>query len=259
MSMREWPDALRAGGVRVVVHPEVNTLPNLGELRDTNLLMHHDASPFGDSPGALVWMIRNWRKASAQCWIDRAGTWHFISFGVAYHAGAVNDVRWSNPRAAGTETDHTTGESWPAAQLDSVITGYALILKHEGKSVDAISFHKNVAVPAGRKQDPDGLDLNTFREAVARRMQQRFAPLPNPESEFLMGLSQYDQELVRNAAVDINNRTAAMLETLTARDPNTGEPLPFTWLAATHNAVGEVLNELRALSARVDELAKKVD
>jgi hypothetical protein len=165
MSIREWPAALQAAGVRVVVHPEVGWLGH-GALRDHNIVWHHDASPPGDSPGALRWMKSNFKVSSAQIWVDRYGTWHFISYGIAWHAGRVNDNRFDNYRSVGIETDHTTGEEWPSALLASLRKGTAVVLRHEGKGVDSLAFHKTICVPPGRKSDPDGLSLSVERNAV---------------------------------------------------------------------------------------------
>ena len=167
MALRDWPAVLAAAGINVRVHPEVSRLGH-GPLRDHNIVWHHDASPPGDSPGALAWMKSNFDTASAQVWVDRQGTWHVISYGIAYHAGAVNDQRWNNSNSVGIETDHTTGEDWPTAQLDSLRRGTAAVLRHEGKTEHALAFHKTICVPAGRKSDPDGLDLSTERGIIRR-------------------------------------------------------------------------------------------
>ena len=169
MAVNNWPSVLRNAGIGVKVHPEVGWLSN-GALRDCNIVWHHDASPAGDSPGALSWMKQNYSVASAQIWVDRYGTWHFISYGVAWHAGRVNDQRFDNYRSVGIETDHTTGEEWPAAQLESLRSGTAAVLKYEGKSAQSLAFHKTICVPAGRKSDPDGLTLATERAIVQQRI-----------------------------------------------------------------------------------------
>lgn len=186
MAYATWlPDVLTAAGVKVVTYPGWATRSSLGKrnpgpagpLATTRpaVLWHHDASPPGDSPGAL----NNWMRpqlavpgaASANVWVDRAGTWHILAAGTTWHAGDVNDSRWSNNNSIGIETDHTTGEDWPPALLSSLRRGTAAILTHVGRTPeDGLNFHKHVALPRGSKVDPDGLDLTYERATVGALM-----------------------------------------------------------------------------------------
>lgn len=236
--INNWPAVLRNAGIGVKVHPEVGWLGN-GSLRDCNIMWHHDASPQGDSPGALEFMKRNYAISSAQIWIDRYGTWHFISYGIAWHAGRVNDSRFDNYRSVGIETDHTTGEAWPAAQLDSLRRGTAACLRSEGKSAQSLGFHKNMCIPIGRKQDPYGLDLGNERSIVQALINGGIhaSQVITPEEEgFLMALSQYDQELTRNTVVEC----VEILRNISERMRVPGQP--FDWLPAINNnlmAIGD--------------------
>lgn len=232
MALNNWPAVLRSAGISVKVHSEVGWLSN-GTLRDVNIMWHHDASPPGDSPGALNWMKQNFANASAQIWVDRYGVWHFISYGVAWHAGRVNDSRFDNYRAVGIETDHTTGEKWAPAQLDSLRRGTAACLKSEGKSSQSLGFHKAMCVPIGRKQDPYGLDLASERNTVQSLITSGTpaAPAIKTEEEFLMALSQYDQELTRNTVVEC----VEILRNLSERMRVPG--YPFDWLPAINNNI----------------------
>ena len=182
MAYATWlPDVLRAAGVKVVTYPGWATRSSLGKRNPgpagplatdrPALLWHHDASPRGDSPGALNWMRSQLLipgAASANIWVDRYGNWHIIAAGTTWHAGTVSDARWSNFNSIGIETDHTTGEDWPAALLSSLRLGSAAILTHVGRTpADALNFHKHVALPKGSKVDPDGLDLPYERAHLA--------------------------------------------------------------------------------------------
>ena len=253
MSLSEWPAALRSAGIGVTVHNEVGRLSN-GRLQDFNVMWHHDASPPGDSPGALNWMKSNFSVSSAQIWVDRAGTWHFISYGVAWHAGRVNDRRFDNYRSVGIETDHTTGESWPAVQLDSLRRGTAVALKHEGKSSQSLGFHKSMCVPIGRKQDPYGLDLGSERSNVQALITAGIhAPqiATKSEEEFLMALSQYDQELTRNTVIEC----VEILRNVSERLQVPG--MPYDWLPAIHNTT-MALKSSDPLDVDVDQLAESL-
>lgn len=177
------PDALRGAGL--TVH-EIVGWQDRGHADDSYFLahgfdplaviFHHDGSPPGDSPGGLSWLINGFGSSSdtnydAQCWVDRYGVWFVIAAGYAQHAGA--GTGWGaipgemgNPRSFGVETDHTTGETWPAAQLGSVRIGMAAICKARGwDPAQCVVGHKEYA--PGRKDDPDGVDMPTFRREVA--------------------------------------------------------------------------------------------
>lgn len=160
-------DVLRAVGVEVV---EYDGWQSRGAAFTdlTAVVWHHDASPVGDSPGVPAYMLRQHKAgaASAQVWVSRAGVWHLLAGGVAFHAGSVLPGMPGNYASLGIETDHTTGEDWPVALLDSLRRGTAAILLALGVSADGLHFHKTICSPVGRKTDPDGLTLSVERQHV---------------------------------------------------------------------------------------------
>jgi hypothetical protein len=148
------------------------------ELR--GIMWHHDASPFGDSPGALDWCMY-WAKdadgndltPAASIWVDRYGKWFVYAAGQSCHAGVGSSPLAPNSTGnqvyLGIETDHNVGEKWPKEQIDSLRKGTAALMKHY--SLDpkvALEFHKTYA--PGRKNDPDGLNLTVERRRVSRLM-----------------------------------------------------------------------------------------
>ena len=150
----------------------------------TSLVWHHDASPTGDSPGVPAYMLGQQAagKAWAQLWVDRTGAWHVLGSGVAFHAGRVRAGMPDNNTSLGVETDHTTGEAWPAAQIDGLRRGSAAILTRLGRDAGSLHFHKSICDPPGRKSDPDGLDLTAERAQVRRLLAQ---PTSAPSTEDL--------------------------------------------------------------------------
>lgn len=151
------------------------------------VVWHHDASPKGDSPGVINWMVSNWNRASAQVWIDRRGTIYLVGNGVAWHAGVIHAKysAWGSWNSIGIETDHTTGEDWPEAQLRSLTLFTAVVFNLcRYTNADALNFHKIIASPTGRKIDPDGLELEYHRRFVSNTMKELLAPpivLKDPE------------------------------------------------------------------------------
>ena len=191
MRLDTWglPAALRAAGLTVVETPGWQNRivrDRFGNRIDLpsnpTVVWHHDASPKGDSPGALQWMIDNYASASAQIWIDRQGVVYLVGSGVAWHAGKVlsGSEQYDNYHAIGIETDHTVNEDWPAPLLNSLRVTTAVILDKAGRARTEFSFHKKICSPVGRKVDPDGLDLAAERSAVYSIGRTPTPPQPSP-------------------------------------------------------------------------------
>ena len=137
------------------------------------IMWHHDASPFGDSPGALDWCMYSDLAPCASIWVDRYGKWFVYAAGLANHAGVGSSPlapsNTGNQYYLGIETDHNTGEKWPKAQVDSLRKGTAALMKHYNLDPKvALEFHKTYS--PGRKNDPDGLNLGVERRRTARLM-----------------------------------------------------------------------------------------
>lgn len=171
MLLHSWlPQTLRDAGIKVV-ETSGWTSRSHGQLPDNvKVVWHHDASPQGDSPGALNWMISNYPNSSANIWVDNYGTWHLVGTGVSWHAGKVLPGMPDNFSSIGIETDQTIGEDWPAAQLDSLRRGTAAIFRKQQVPTSWLHFHKTICSPVGRKSDPAGLDLPSERNQVAKIM-----------------------------------------------------------------------------------------
>lgn len=175
-------DVLRAVGVRVVETPGWKTRgrpPSTGGFVPRSVMWHHDASSPGDSPNVPAYIIAGRPAAGepgplAQLWVDRPGVWHVLAAGRCNHAGdgqgwGIIPADLGNTYAIGVETDHTTGEAWPDAQLVSLRVGTAAILERlKASPMLALCGHKEYA--PDRKTDPDGLDLDSERRKVAALM-----------------------------------------------------------------------------------------
>lgn len=170
------PSILRSAGVTQVAIAGWQTRGHRGNaFWPRALLLHHDASPPGNSPGALQYLIHGFdsdddTNYDAHIWVDRFGTWHIIAAGYAQHAGIGSGCgniprNNGNTYSIGIETDHTTGEPWPDMQLRSLKVGCAALTRAYGVSpLETIWGHKEYA--PGRKDDPDGIDMAEFRLSV---------------------------------------------------------------------------------------------
>src|SRR4029077_7967291 len=88
----------------------------------------------------------------------------------ANHAGAGEWRGLTNGNAnfVGIEAENTgTGDDpWPAVQMDAYRRGVAAVLRHINRTAEFCAGHKEYALPAGRKPDPN-FDMVVFRSAVA--------------------------------------------------------------------------------------------
>lgn len=182
------PDVLRKAGIEVIEEPGWKNR-GLGAYRPFDpyaVVWHHDASPKGDSPGVVKFIIDNFDSNGAHVWISRKGVWHIIASGRAAHTGNVRPGMPGNEDSIGIETDHTTGEDWPPALLTSLRRGTAAIFNARGWDPEkALHFHKSICDPPGRKVDPDGLRLKKERRKVGEEM----AALATPDDRPVVSLA----------------------------------------------------------------------
>lgn len=141
------------------------------ELR--GIMLHHDASPTGPSPGALHWCMYSELAPCAAIWVDMRGKWWIYAGGQTNHAGVGSSPLAPNSTGnqyyLGIECDHTLNEPWPKVQLDSIRKGIAVLMQHyKLDPAVALEFHKTYA--PGRKNDPDRLDIRKERKRIARLM-----------------------------------------------------------------------------------------
>ncbi|MBO1770451.1 M23 family metallopeptidase [Agrococcus sp. TF02-05] len=124
-----------------------------------------------------------------------------------------------------------SGRRWWVGHLDSMsvkvgaqVTAGRSLLGRVGMTgnADGVHAHLELHYPGINQEiDPwpllrDAPDPTGSKASLAPSRDKAALHVPNPEPEgLLMALSDYDQELVRNAVVDINNRTAAHSEVLT--------------------------------------------
>lgn len=185
-----------------------------GALDLTHAVWHHDASAHGFSPGMADYIQGQVRKhkSGANIWVGLDGGWRFLAAGITYHAGPVLPGKPGNPRSAGIETDHTTGEDIGLHLLQSLRVGTAGLFNHWQRDVTALEFHKTICRPPGRKPDPDGLGLRTERAAVAQLMTTEDDMFEKPDRDKL--------NATHMLATQANNRAGAALDAvlkLTAR------------------------------------------
>lgn len=87
---------------------------------------------------------------------------------VAWHAGTVNDIAYSNAQSIGIENHFTPGEQW-TSHMHASLTDLVVALLIQFPTIQKIDTHRAVATPKGRKIDPSGWpdsDFYPWRDTV---------------------------------------------------------------------------------------------
>jgi hypothetical protein len=174
--LTDLADILRGAGLTVV---EVDGWKTRGHGVMTSvkgILVHHTAgAPSGDFPSLKV--VRDGRPdlegPLSQLGLGRTGTWYVIAAGRSYHAGkTIDDLVFGNANAIGIEAEATgvpsTNKghaSWPEVQYQSYVDGVKALQAAYGVPTARVLGHKEAAVPAGRKPDPN-FSMDDFRAAL---------------------------------------------------------------------------------------------
>lgn len=180
MMLTDMADVLRAAGLTVIELPGWKQRGESGEFDPIGLLLHHDAmglgwnSNPGDDMNVPQYMSQNGVDGS-QLWVRKDGAVVVMAAGRKWHAGAGS---WpgvpgsGNTYLLGIETDHTVGDPWPDAQVQTIYRSSRSLADHYGLHV--YIGHKEWA-PA-RKIDPENFDLDAWRAYIRRPA----TPVPPP-------------------------------------------------------------------------------
>jgi len=184
-SLTWLPDVLQNAGLKVAPWQgwENRGVAEMGQV--FGVLCHHTGTPTLERNMPTIETLINGRSdlpgPLAQLGLGRDGTYYIVAAGKCNHAGfgSWQGISSGNTHFIGIEAENTGGtdDPWPAVQMDAYHRGVAAILKHIGKGVEFCAGHKEYALPAGRKTDPD-FDMDVFRAAVSAILQGT-APPPN--------------------------------------------------------------------------------
>ena len=133
-----------------------------------SVIVHHTAGPKrGNSPSlnVVAYGRPGLSGPLAQLFLARDGTVYLVAAGISYHAGRVSSSRYQNSHAIGIEAEATGLDSWPAHQIEEYAKLCKALCKEFGLSVSRVQGHKEVAVPRGRKPDPN-FNMSQFRKKV---------------------------------------------------------------------------------------------
>lgn len=180
-SLTWLPEVLQAAGLKVAECPDWRTRGRGDVGRIRGVMCHHTAGADrtrGVMP-SLATLIqgrppRPPKKGLpgplCQLGLARDGTYYVIAAGRANHAGAGEwqGLTAGNSSFIGIEAENmgTRADSpWPDVQMDAYHRGVAAILRKVGADEHMCCGHKEYALPAGRKPDPN-FDMEGFRARV---------------------------------------------------------------------------------------------
>lgn len=178
-SLTWLPGVLRAAGLKVAEQPgwADHGRGEMGAVR--GVMCHHTATARDGNMPSLGTLTRGRRNKDgtilrgplSQLGLGRDGTYYVIAAGRANHAGdgVWNGSRTGNSSFIAIEAENSGNEAWPEVQMDAYVRGVAAILKQVSASADMCCGHKEYALPAGRKPDPN-FDMNAFRAQVRAAM-----------------------------------------------------------------------------------------
>lgn len=136
--------------------------------RIESIICHHTAGPAsGNTPSlnVVAYGRPGLSGPLSQLFLARDGTVYLVAAGISYHAGRVSSNRYANSHAIGLEAEATGLDSWPAHQIEEYAKLCKALCKEFGLSVSRVQGHKEVAVPRGRKPDPN-FNMSSFRAKV---------------------------------------------------------------------------------------------
>jgi hypothetical protein len=177
------PDVLRAAGLKVALVDGWETRGTDNVRKTLGVICHHTATVGGGNMPTLGLLIKgreDLKGPLCQLGLGRDGTYYVVAAGRANHAGpgSWNGIVTGNSSFIGIEAENSgrKDDPWPEVQVDAYHRGVAAILAHVGRTAASCCGHKEYALPAGRKSDPD-VDMDVFRDRVAKILAGEVAPV----------------------------------------------------------------------------------
>jgi hypothetical protein len=235
MRLLNLADRMRDAGLQVT---EVNGWRTRGvpfTERPRVVVGHHTASaPGRDMPSLHILTAGRPDLPGPLCQIglSRSGVVHVIASGKANHAGPGQwrDVT-SSSLTVGIEAENSgVGEPWPDKQLAAYDLCAAVLLDILEQPASMYAGHREWAVPAGRKIDPHGIDLDQMRGRIRRLL----------EEGFDMALSDDDVNRIAKAvwALKVGDPEVATRTALLRVEKRTEQLVEMVEKAAAGDAVG---------------------
>lgn len=239
------PDALARFGLTVELVPGWEKRGS-SSFTPQGSITHHTAGPLsGDRPSLGICVNGRSDLPGPLCnvFLPRSGVAVVVAAGRANHGGAGAWKGLSgNSLFFGTEAESAGQGDWTESQRRAYPRVHAAFHSLPGmRGPDYCCAHREYATPPGRKPDPTGIDMPTFRAQVA-------ALLADPTGGD-DDLDKAEHDLLVRIGNDIELMRPIVYHQL---DPKGGQQVNLTLL----NEVGELQVAVAELTRKVDALAK---
>lgn len=145
-------------------------VPFRGTGKKTRIIVHSTNGKKGTSFAGEAKFLRESAAVSAHFLVGKEGQIaQFLPITHwAWHAGSALSG-WGNDKAIGVEAHHAIGELWTIAQRNALTDLMLRLMREEGIPATSIERHRFIALPKGRKSDPDDwsdVDFEAWRYAL---------------------------------------------------------------------------------------------
>lgn len=188
MTRLTWlADVLRAEGLQVQETAGWKTRGRDGgnySMRPKIVIIHHTATHINTSDGVVTNLLINGRSdlpgPLCHLGLNRQGVFIVVAGGKANHAGAGiwKDANESVEAIGieaynyGNSVPFPTREPWPPVQLEAYGKGVAALLRKISRDEQYVCAHREWSLPAGRKPDPSGINMDSFRTKVGQLLRE---------------------------------------------------------------------------------------
>lgn len=189
------------------------------------IVCHHTAGATGGGDYPSLGVVRDGRPGLdgplSHFGLGRSGRIYVIAAGRCWHNAPSTSSNHTNSNSLGIEAENDGRQPWPAAQLDAYKRLCAELCREFGLPASRVKGHKEVN---REKPDPHSVNMNRFRDDVARLIEGDDMPLTDDDARKVA------KETVRELLAAAYNRrghtVGVALETahdgvlqLLARDP----------------------------------------
>lgn len=151
------------------------------------VVCHHTGTPRSSSKDyPTLAVVRDGRSdlpgPLSQVGLGYSGKVYVIASGKANHAGkgAWKGIDVGNSRSVGIEAESPGDGTWTARQREVYPRLAAAMAAFLNVDARYICAHRESALPAGRKPDPKGIDMDALRREAAGWIQRGGKPIPPP-------------------------------------------------------------------------------
>jgi hypothetical protein len=167
--LTQLADVARRTGYPVTEVPGWRTRGHGPQPSVQGIVCHHTAGPAGGGDYPSLAVVRDGRPGLdgplSHFGLGRSGRIYVIAAGRCWHNAPSTSSRHTNSASLGIEAENNGSQPWPEAQLDAYRRLCAELCQEFRIPASQVKGHKEVNT---QKPDPHSVNMNQFRQAVAR-------------------------------------------------------------------------------------------